>query len=886
MTTTALIALLLAASGQRVGVNPNADVSHARVTSTGGTTARSLADHLATLPDAKITAGSETKSLAEWAADIERVNASAAHVPFQTSGCYTSGSALGTEGEVLTITRAASASYDNGSTLATCPADQLRVSSRGALIEPPRTNRLTWTNDLSNAAWVKRGTATTTRDGSFGPDGTTQTTLLSNVGQAGLNDVYQTVNSGFGASAAIPTTFWIKKVSASGTLWARNPQGIGKGLHKIDLALLPSGWQRIGDAPVPGVSLNVPLTGYPDNRWVSTAAGAGGVQFDTGGAGEAGPAVSFYISAVQQEEGPYPTSFVAGTRAAGDSVSVVNPLATGDLNWCIEAGLWTLGAGANSASLVRGGANLVFSVTDGAGATKTVTAPAAEFMPTQHRIAACNAAGRLALYVDGLQYGTVGGNGTGVMTSQPTSLSVSEAYGPLPAIRVAKSANPAALDQAPSPGLVVAFTFDDGTQDHADYAAPILESHGMRGTFYVQADKQGRTDPATMTWDTLRSMEDRGHEIGSHTLTHVQLLTSQWPTDFLARQICDSRARMISQGFNVRSLAYPWGAYDATTEALVASCGYTSARIVAGLNNSRGACGSAASMTGSPYFDTIPPRDGWTRLRTPYANGDNLCTVDDLKNTVLDAEAHLPAANGRPGVLAFMLHRVCPQKTCATSYAIDTGDFSAFLDWLQQRSASGTVVKTIGDAMGVAAPPAVWSGTPNIVNGDMETYVNSGTALPDCWTQDATGASATWAKITGRSGSGFAQQATVTSWSSGPVRLTEDVAQYRACNMPTTPGRNYRITCWYKSDVPVRFDARYAKASDASLVTTPFAQSATFAASPAAWAQASWTAAAPADASTVAFGLGVFDGVCSSGCIGANGTATLQIDDCSAVEAP
>jgi hypothetical protein len=47
MTTTALIALLLTASGQRVGVNPNADVSHARVTSTGGTTARALRDRFA-----------------------------------------------------------------------------------------------------------------------------------------------------------------------------------------------------------------------------------------------------------------------------------------------------------------------------------------------------------------------------------------------------------------------------------------------------------------------------------------------------------------------------------------------------------------------------------------------------------------------------------------------------------------------------------------------------------------------------------------------------------------------------------------------------------------------------------------------------------------------
>jgi hypothetical protein len=71
----ALLALLLSATGQKVGTPSEYDVSARKAKATGASTSRTLAEHLATLPDAQVTAqGSTTaRSLAARAADVINV---------------------------------------------------------------------------------------------------------------------------------------------------------------------------------------------------------------------------------------------------------------------------------------------------------------------------------------------------------------------------------------------------------------------------------------------------------------------------------------------------------------------------------------------------------------------------------------------------------------------------------------------------------------------------------------------------------------------------------------------------------------------------------------------------------------------------------------------
>lgn len=68
----------------------------------------------------------------------------------------------------------------------------------------------------------------------------------------------------------------------------------------------------------------------------------------------------------------------------------------------------------------------------------------------------------------------------------------------------------------------LSFTFDDGTIDHFTLAAPMLEKHGLRGTFFIVTnaiEKKNR-----MNWAQVKALAERGHEIGNHSLSHGNLV--------------------------------------------------------------------------------------------------------------------------------------------------------------------------------------------------------------------------------------------------------------------------------------------------------------------------------------------------------------------------
>lgn len=62
----------------------------------------------------------------------------------------------------------------------------------------------------------------------------------------------------------------------------------------------------------------------------------------------------------------------------------------------------------------------------------------------------------------------------------------------------------------------VCLTYDDGLDCHLDVAAPALERHGFRGTFYVT----GNSSSLFERMEEWRMLAGRGHELGNHTLFH------------------------------------------------------------------------------------------------------------------------------------------------------------------------------------------------------------------------------------------------------------------------------------------------------------------------------------------------------------------------------
>ena len=228
---------------------------------------------------------------------------------------------------------------------------------------------------------------------------------------------------------------------------------------------------------------------------------------------------------------------------------------------------------------------------------------------------------------------------------------------------------------------VVSLTFDDG---HASHAATLgmLQSRGMVGTYYINSAMVGSSS-YYMTWPQIQSLAAAGNEIGGHTLHHTNLTTVSATT--ARTEVCNDRTNLVNQGFSpVASFAYPEAESNSTAEQIVRDCGYTSARGVGDTS-----CG------GCDYAETMPPVDAF-RLRTPEGVTTST-TLANLQSYVTGAETH----GGGWVILTF--HGICDNR-CTDVNSMSTSIFTAFLDWLAPRSANGTVVRTVGQAMNVPPP--------------------------------------------------------------------------------------------------------------------------------------------------------------------------------------
>lgn len=225
--------------------------------------------------------------------------------------------------------------------------------------------------------------------------------------------------------------------------------------------------------------------------------------------------------------------------------------------------------------------------------------------------------------------------------------------------------------KAASP-MIVALTFDDGTEDHFSIVKPIFAAHGLHGTFFINSGLLG-TD-GYMTWDQVLALAADGNEIGGHGLTHERLGSYQQ-----ARfEACQDRVNMFNHGLQPVSFAFPFGQSSAEAEQAVEDCGYNSARLGSGIGRK---CGGNCS-------EPIPPPNLYGYRSISVLNGWGLST---LQQVVVNAEVKDP---GRAGFLEIPLHRVGSGRKSFSS-----SDLSAFLGWLNAR---GTPVQTISQIIGGA----------------------------------------------------------------------------------------------------------------------------------------------------------------------------------------
>jgi peptidoglycan/xylan/chitin deacetylase (PgdA/CDA1 family) len=232
---------------------------------------------------------------------------------------------------------------------------------------------------------------------------------------------------------------------------------------------------------------------------------------------------------------------------------------------------------------------------------------------------------------------------------------------------------------------VVTLGFDDGTVDQFNEGFPILQAHGMHATFFVNTGPILAGDQTHMTFSELTTMFNAGNEITGHTIDHanVQPLSI---ADAEA-EVCTDRNRLIDNGFQPDSFAYPFGSFDGTSEQVVRYCGYNSGRTVSGVSKRRS----------GPFGETNPPADRFA-TRTP-PNPKKATKVATLKLYVTNAENDTSQSTDW---VQFVFHRVCDRSTgghCG-AYSISPSKLSAFLDFLQDEISGGRVlVRTTGQVI-------------------------------------------------------------------------------------------------------------------------------------------------------------------------------------------
>jgi len=122
------------------------------------------------------------------------------------------------------------------------------------------------------------------------------------------------------------------------------------------------------------------------------------------------------------------------------------------------------------------------------------------------------------------------------------------------------------------PQRPVVITFDDGDEDVVTNALPIMQKYGFIGTSYLIVGWINA--PGYVTSDQVASLHNAGWEIGSHTMSHIDLTQ----TDQVDYEVRNSKNTLNGDyGLDVKTLAYPFGLINSDVVNRTSRAGYVAA---------------------------------------------------------------------------------------------------------------------------------------------------------------------------------------------------------------------------------------------------------------------------------------------------------------------
>lgn len=386
---------------------------------------------------------------------------------------------------------------------------------------------------------------------------------------------------------------------------------------------------------------------------------------------------------------------------------------------------------------------------------------------------------------------------------------------------------------------VVSLEFDDGSISHLT-AQTILEAHGMKGVFYINSKRIGK--PGFLNLSQLISLQANGHEIGGHTLNHVNLATLSVSAQ--RTEIIDDYNLLLSQGLNITSFAYPFGSYNSDSISILKEVGYKSARTVGGIG-----------CNGCRFSESIPPLNPFV-VETP-SSVKSTTTLLWLQNTVTKVEQ-----NGG-GWIRLVMHHV---DTSGDNYSITPSNLATFLDWLQPRSSQGTIVKTVTEVMLPISTPTptitvVLTPTPtptvdpslNLLTNPSLEFDTDFNSIPDAWELISYGTSTYSSQRVSDAHTGvWSHEITLLTTNGGDRKFVSTMKDLTKAPSAIV-GKKYTVSASYKSNNFVRFVAYYRTSAGKWVWLS---ESSNMLASSLAWKDTSWTTPAiPTGATHISVGM-------------------------------
>lgn len=220
------------------------------------------------------------------------------------------------------------------------------------------------------------------------------------------------------------------------------------------------------------------------------------------------------------------------------------------------------------------------------------------------------------------------------------------------------------------PRTFVSIEFDDQLQDQYNMR-DTLKQHGIPATFFINSGLVGK--PGYMTLGQLLTLQGDGHEMAGHTRNHLNLpdLSPAQQRD----EICGDKELLVSWDIAAHDFAYPNGSFNAETQAIVASCGYNSARTAGGITPPS-FCGP-----GCRAAELLPAVDDFATVTVPlYVPAQGFKA---MRSYLLNARKRQPR-----GWIQYVFHHVC--NGC-DDRAVTPAAFRRFLAWLKSRKISRQV---------------------------------------------------------------------------------------------------------------------------------------------------------------------------------------------------